>query len=470
MKLKRNVLNSVSVLVCYAVTIGQVLAEQQLPTVPALIMAMQQYHPYVSVLNEKNNQLVYGLDSAQSEFDPRIEQDISGRVAGYYDGSAAAQRFVQPLGEMNARLISEYRVATGDFPVYEEQYNTLSGGEASIGVALSLLKDRSIDKRRVGVTNARLSIEQYQAELILSMNDFLYKGLSHYLKWYEVSLKVAAVESLLGTLKVRRDGLQTRLAKGDMAQVTLTEFEASIMEQQLVLSQLRQSQQVSAQALAFYWRNSTGNAQVIASDAVLPDDIQWPFGISTDQAARLRAAISQHPSLAVLRTEQAVTRNKYRLAENQLLPKLDLKASVAKDMGSGPASLAETEGKVGLTFSYTLGNRKAKAEQASLDSKLKVLEYEMKLAEEQLSQQFEQAFAYWQQAKEVLALQRSNAELAETLSVLERKRFDAGDSDMFKLNARESGVLKAKLKAIEAHIDLLNAELTLYQVVAAITA
>ena len=449
--------------------VTSIKAEQLLPTVPALIDNMQQLHPYVNVLTEKNNQLVYGLDSAQSEFDGRIEQDVSGRVAGYYDGSAAAQRFVKPLGDMNAKLISEYRVATGDFPVYEEQYNTLSGGEASIGVALSLLQNRSIDKRRVGVSNAALAIEQYQAELALSMNDFLYKGLSQYLKWYEVSLKIAAVEELLGTLKYRREGLSTRLERGDLAEVDLTEFEASILEQKLALSQLRQTQRASAQALAFYWRNSDGQSQVIASDAALPDDIEWPFNITPAQAARLRNAIMQHPALAVLRTEQSVTQNKFRLAENQLLPKLDVKALVAKDMGSGPTSLAETEGKIGLTFSYTLGNRKAKAEQATMRSKLKVLEYEVRLAQDQLNQQFEQAYAYWQQAHEVLALQQQNAELAVTLSQLERKRFDAGDSDMFKLNARESGVLKAKLKAIEAQVDLLSAELTLHKVVAAIT-
>ena len=85
-------------------TVTSLKAEQVLPTVPSLINNMQQLHPYVNVLTEKNNQLVYGLDSAQSEFDGRIEQDVSGRVAGYYDGSAAAQRFVKPLGDMNAKL------------------------------------------------------------------------------------------------------------------------------------------------------------------------------------------------------------------------------------------------------------------------------------------------------------------------------------------------------------------------------
>ncbi|NVK55462.1 MAG: TolC family protein [Alteromonadaceae bacterium] len=457
-------------LLSFLVIAAPLRAEEALPTVPALLKNMQRYHPYVNVLNEKSTQLDLGLEGAQSAFDPRIEQDISSRVSGYYDGSAAAQRYVQPLGEMNARLITEYRVAAGDFPVYEQQYNTLSGGEASVGVALSLLQNRAIDSRRTGVTNARLSIQQFQAEYALKMNDFLYKGLNHYLKWYEASLKVSAVASLLDTLKQRRVGLTTRLERGDLAEVTLTEFEASVMEQQLALAQLEQTQRASAQALAYFWRNEQGQSLVINHSAVLPNSIDWPFTVESSTVAQLRHAINYHPALAVIRTEQNIMANENRLAKNQLLPKLDLKALVARDIGSGPQSLAETEGKIGLTFSYTLGNRKAKAEQGKVASKLKVLGYEYELARDQLTQQFEQAHAYWQQASEVLSLQQKNARLAVQLSSLERTRFDAGDSDMFKLNARESGVLKAKLKAIEAQIDMLAAELRLHWVVAGVIA
>ncbi|MDC8831510.1 TolC family protein [Alteromonas gilva] len=452
------------------VSAGNLQAEETLPSVPALLKNMQRYHPYVNVLNEKNTQLNWGLQSAQSAFDPRIEQDISSRVSGYYDGTAAAQRYVQPLGEMNARLITEYRVAAGDFPVYEQQYDTLSGGEASVGVALSLLQNRDIDQRRTGVANARLSIQQYRAEYELKLNDFLYKGLNHYLKWYEASLKVSAVKSLLETLKQRRVGLTTRVERGDLAEVILTEFEASVMEQQLALAQLEQTQRASAQALAYFWRNEQGQSLVINPGAQLPESIDWPFDVGAASVAQLRNAINEHPTLAVIRTEQDIMTNENRLAKNQLLPKLDLKALVARDMGSGPQSLAETEGKIGLTFSYTLGNRKAEAELGKLESELKVLGYEYQLARDQLTQQFEQAHAYWQQASEVLSLQQQNARLAVQLSRLERARFDAGDSDMFKLNARESGVLKAKLKAIEAQVGLLAAELRLHWVVANVTA
>ena len=88
--------------------------------------------------------------------------------------------------------------------------------------------------------------------------------------------------------------------------------------------------------------------------------------------------------------------------------------------------------------------------------------------QQRLVQSFEQAYTYWQQAKRVVKLQEENAELARELSSMERQRFNEGDSDMFVLNARTSAEIKAQMKEIEARVDLLKAELTLYNVAAAL--
>ena len=163
-----------------------------------------------------------------------------------------------------------------------------------------------------------------------------------------------------------------------------------------------------------------------------------------------------------------MVQNKQVLAKNALLPKLDLKASLARDIGSGPNSLDGTESKVALAFSYPLGNRKAKAEQVKLVSKGRELEHKYVSSKQSIEQAFEKAYEYWVQAKEIASLQQQNAELAKLLSSMELQRFDAGDSDMFTLNARASNEIKAQMKAIETNVDLLNAELMLYRVVAAL--
>ena len=118
---------------------------RQAPTIEALVDSMVNYHPYVQAINEGNYQAAAELEIARSSFDPFIEQKTKSRVSGYYDGSNLTQRFTNPIEDFNASVFGEYRIAAGDFPSYEGYYDTLSAGEASVGVAMSLLQNREID-------------------------------------------------------------------------------------------------------------------------------------------------------------------------------------------------------------------------------------------------------------------------------------------------------------------------------------
>ncbi|GAB2688673.1 TolC family protein [Aliiglaciecola aliphaticivorans] len=441
-------------------------AKAPAPTVSELIQAMQYHHPYTQAIAEGEIQSSAEVDIALSEFDPFVEQQTSSRVSGYYDGLALQQRAVKPLSFFSGEVYTEYRIADGDFPIYEQEYETLSGGEASVGIAVSLLKNREVDKRRVWLKNARLAGMQWQAQAQELLNGFLYKGIAEYLSWYESALQVVEVESLLATATERDRALTTRVERGDLARATLTEFRANILEQRLLVAKLKQKRNGHAQSLSYYWRNSTGKMQSLVTTVTPPANIEWPFHVTNTQIALLRKQIGQHPELALLRMDQSVAQNKYALAENALLPKLDFKASIARDIGSGPNSLDGTESKLGLSFSYPLGNRKAKAEQVKLASKQRELSNKYLSTKQSLEQAFEKAYEYWIQAKDIADLQQQNAELAQQLSNMERQRFDAGDSDMFTLNARVSNEIQAKMKVIQSNIELLNAELMLYRVAA----
>jgi outer membrane protein TolC len=275
-------------------------------------------------------------------------------------------------------------------------------------------------------------------------------------------LQVIAVKELLDTAAERERALVTRVEKGDLAKIILTEFRANILQQKLLLAELQQKRDGHAQMLAFYWRSPNGEMQVVDEERP-PRNIDWPFLIGNGQLVTLRNALSQHPELDIMKLEQAVVENKTALANNALLPKLDLKASIARDIGSGSETLEGTETKLGLSFSYPLGNRKAKAERAQLLSKQRELQHKLSSTEQAITQRFEQALVFWTQAKDIAAYQSENASLARTLSEVEKTRFDAGDSDMFVLNARAQAEIRAQIKEIKARVDLLKAELMLYK-------
>ena len=448
---------------------GSVGASAKTLSVPQLVQNIQRAHPYIAAMEEQGLQRRLALTQQESVFDPIIEQTTSSRVSGYYDGAFAAQRYTQPLQSMNARLYSEYRLADGDFPVYEEQYRTLSGGEASVGVALSLLRDRTIDKRRLGVSNARLAITQWESEFADSINETLYKGVSHYLYWYETALQLRSVAELLDTTQSRREAYEVRVEQGDLAQSDLVEFEANMLQQRLLLSNLRQKLFATQLDLAFYLRSERG--EMVATDdlAVSTREIAWPYTVTPAKVMTLRQKLALPPALQQMQQDMRILRNKQMLADNALLPKLDIKASLARDIGSGPASLEGTESKLGLQFSFPLGNRAAKAEVASLESKYNELSYKRQLVSDRIRQAFNKAYRNWQQATEIAQLQRDNADLAVQLYDMERKRYEVGDSDMFVLNARETGRIKAQISRIKADVDVYMAELALHHAAASLT-
>jgi outer membrane protein TolC len=432
------------------------------PSINEFIDSMTQYHPYVLAINEGNYQAAAEVEIARSSFDPFIEQKTKSRVSGYYDGTNLTQRFTNPVEDFNANVFGEYRIAAGDFPAYEGEYDTLSAGEASVGVAMSLLQNREIDKRRTELRNAGLATAQWEAQATSMLNNFIYKGVTEYISWYESALQIKAVDSLLVTAQDREKALTTRVEKGDLANIVLVEFQANIMQQRLLLAELKQKRDAHAQMLSFYWRSPQGDMMSFNADTP-PNDIEWPFWVGEGQIMALRKALRQHPELDVMQLEQQVVKNKTALANNALLPKLDLQASIARDVGAGSETLEGTETKLGLSFSYPLGNRKAKAERSQLLSKQRELGHKFTSIQQSITQRFEQAYVYWTQAKDIAALQSENASLARTLSRVERTRFDAGDSDMFVLNARAQNEIKAQIKEIKAKVDLLKAELMLYK-------
>ena len=198
-----------------AKVLAQSQTTQPAPSIEGLIESMVNYHPYVLAINEGNYQAAAELEIARSSFDPFIEQKTKSRVSGYYDGTNLTQRFTNPIEDYNASVFGEYRIAGGDFPSYEGYYDTLSGGEASVGIAMSLLQNREIDKRRTALRNAGLASSQWQALASSLINDFVYKGVSEYIAWYESALQIDAVTELLNTASEREKALVTRVEKGD---------------------------------------------------------------------------------------------------------------------------------------------------------------------------------------------------------------------------------------------------------------
>lgn len=445
--------------VCLLSAFAGVQAKASSPTITELMASLSAHHPKIMELEAQGLQRQFARDAASAAFDVQLEQDSMVRASGYYDGFMLTQRVVKPLPYGNTKLKAEYRYADGQFPVYEAEFDTLSGGEASLGIGMSLLRDRDVDKKRMAISDAEITINEWQATQEAIKNQLYYNGIVSYLAWYEAHLALNVYESLVTTTRARRKAIATRVDAGDLAAIALTEFDATVMRRELALQAAKQKAEQTRLKLSFYFRNKQFEPVQTDSLTSVPDDIQWPWDIDEGALQHFRRTFSAHPLLREMRFKQQLAQNKVVLAENALLPSLDIEAKLARDLGNGPRSLQQTETQIGLQFSMPLGRRQAKAELGSAAQKVKALTFKYQAVEDALKRDLEIASRNWHYSKQIANMQDKQASLAEALFEQEKKRFDIGASDLFVLNSREASAINSRLNAVKAHVDVLRTSL-----------
>ncbi len=431
-------------------------------TMEKLIRSIRENHPIIMSARARREQADTAPQRARGAFDLNLNQTSLSRLNGYYDGQYLEQGITQPLEIAGAEISATYRRSEGDFPVYEDFFNTMSDGEASVGLSFSLLRDRELDERRAGLFDAPFTQEIGEITEQLTVNQLLFEGLNAYLNWYQASLVTDVADSLVELAETRREGIESRVANGDLAAITLTEFETTLLTRQIALREAQQELLRSQQQLLFYWRDENGSNNFNVGDLVLPQlPVSWPFDSYQFDLNWQSQIIAEHPSLLEIDAELQIARNRARLSENNLLPKLDFQVQFGNDFGSGAVNLNGPESYVGLNFSMPLQRNRAKADRTSALARVNEVEYERRVQYDRLSLSLNESLLQLTTFDQLRQLRSQQAEIAKELELQEHARFDAGDSDQFLLNARETAAGQAQLEAIAAEVAWLRQKISL---------
>ncbi len=108
------------------------------------------------------------VTAAMGAFDLALEQESLIWADGFFDGLSADTRLAKRLPQANAKVFAGYRVTNDDFPIYQQEVVTNSGGEFNIGVVFSLWRDRAIDSDRFKVLSERLGVRDAEIDLMLA--------------------------------------------------------------------------------------------------------------------------------------------------------------------------------------------------------------------------------------------------------------------------------------------------------------
>jgi outer membrane protein TolC len=404
---------------------------------PRILAAMQEQQVSRARIQEK-----------EGAFDATLEQDVSSRLSGFYDGQQIDTRLVKPIPDFNSRVYGGYRISDGDFPIYEDRLITNDNGEILIGAELSLLRNSLIDDRRAEVNLAQIKAEMADIDLLIMQMNVQLSALNRYWRWVAAGKELGVLHSILKLMEDRQDGLEKRYKRGDVAKIFLTENQQYITQRKAQIVEAERAFQDAAFQLSLFYRDSDGE-QITPLPGSLPKAFPSPGELAEEEA--LRTIIAQHPELQRLAQSVLETEQELALGENLLLPKADLAFEFSDDFGSGSTTRERAESVVKLKVSVPLERNLAKGKIRKAKADFKRLNHLAELREDELLTQLANIMVEIKARKKSIKLIEDEIRFAKTMEKAERKRFRAGGSDFFLINVRETALANARIKHVQAN-------------------
>ncbi len=274
------------------------------------------------------------------------------------------------------------------------------------------------------------------------------------------------------------DGNQRKFEAGLIPVTEISEAQAAMAgrEEGMLLVQ----QQVTIARSQLLELIDHGEARLPVSwQAELPDLRPSPT-VELEEA--LETGFKQRPDLQRARLDIEVRKIALVYADNQLLPRLDLEASLGinglsgDDAGSGSRydgdwhnsvnSAFDQDGtswSAGLRFSMPLQNRTAKAQYLNAAAQDKQSLYRLRSAEVSAETEIRAAHALLGLGSERLQVAHRYANLAQTTLDQETRRLQEGLSNTFRVLTFQNALVTARTREVAAQTDYHRAEVALYQ-------
>lgn len=391
--------------------------------------------------------------AANGVFDPRVDGGVYSRLGGYYDGSAADVGFYQSMPMLGAEVFADYSLSGGDFPIYEDQLVTTDFGQARVGIALSLLRDRDIDDRRFGVAKAALAEQIAESALLAEQIGVLQDAFIAYSRWLISAEILTAYEELLSIAQVRATALTRQVEAGDVAEIVLVENEQALLQREGLVVEAQRQVRLAGERLSLYLRDEDGVVLLPAFDSSLSIPEFDESFVNAPEQSLVDQALRNRPDIAIANTLKEQFRLERRLAENLAKPQLDLRVYSARDFGEGVRRRQGTDAVADITFSVPLATRTARGRAAAADARMVSVAYELRLIVDEATRDLRLSLVNLRATAQLKDVALRELQVAQRLAEAEQRQFEAGTSDYFLLNVRERSLGEAQLRRWQAELN-----------------
>jgi len=435
------------------------------PTPPPLelehvLAAVERSYPLLAAV-ERDRVIAAGkLESSIGKFfDTKVTTLYGQEILGFYRNERFDASIEQNTGLRGAKLEAGYKLGLGSFIDADGNMQTNDGGEFRAGMAVPMLRDGSIDRRRANIAQAELGRAAAEPKIYKQRLNFIKGAAKVYWTWVGTGQKYMVAQSLLNVAMERDRQLRIRVEKGDIAEIEQIDNLRVVYQRQAKVTESQREFQRAAILLSLFVRNDAGLPALPPADRLPPGFPQPPAIDPARVDEDIRVALVRRPELQVLEFERRKLRVELEYARNQCLPALDLAMKGSQDIGGqdpkrnkGPFEL-----EAGVLFQAPLQRRDARGQIRAAQAEIDQITAELRYAQDSVVADVQDAMSALLAARDRAEQSRQGAIVARQVEQLERKKFELGNSTLLIVNLREQATFDARVLELEALSEFYKA-------------
>ena len=465
MKLLYAILSIVALMICIPAN-AQVKYQQpdSLQTLSAkqLIEIVKQFHPVAKQADIFIEKAKADVTIARGMFDPVLSNESAEKTfdgTNYYNYNRPELSIPTWFGvELTAGL--EYLAGNRTDP--EET----KGRTSYVGISVPLAKNLLMDKRRAALQTAKIFREASAVEKRNILNNLLLEAMKTYWTWVQQYMYYKTVSDAVVVNEKRVELVKTAYRLGDRPAIDTAEALVQLQSFELQKSQAwLEFQNTTLDLSAFLWTSNT-QPYNLSTNIVPGVDLQT-LNIASTALPELNnllvIALKNHPDLMMYNYKLNVLGVEKKLKFQELLPTVNFRYNqlgkgyeILKTAITGP--LFKNNFQYGLSLDIPLRLSQGRGEYRK--AKLKITETQLQQGQklQQIENKVKSYFNEMLAMRSQVALQEKTYKNYQILQRGEETRFQAGESSLFLINARENKALEALQKLQELKAKYFKAE------------
>ncbi len=429
-------------------------------TLPHVLDSVYQTYPLVQMALQQRTIAAGRLLETQGAFDLKLKGGGTTGPLGFYQTNRFGTGLEQALFR-GGEVFAGYRIGRGNFQPWYGERETDDGGEFKAGFLIPLAQNRRIDARRAAIFRAALGRDAVEPDILLQLIEIVRSASYAYWEWVAAGQNVRIEEALLDLALQRQDGLKKRVERGDLSPIELTDNERLIASRQSSLIDAQRKFRQSAIKLSLFVRGPEGEPR-LPLETWLPPDFPPARPYKEDRLADdINMALASRPETQFLDFVRRQLEVDLAEARNLYLPEVNVGAVASKDVGAPASSKRDKtpfELEASLLMSVPLQRRKALGKLRAVEGRLMQVEAKTRFARDKIATDVQNAVAALEAAYLRIEESERSVELNRRMEEAERKRFDAGDSNLLMVNLREKAAADARKTLVGARLEYFRAE------------